>query len=147
MGLLHKLVSDGPCRLYHHNQSDLSRYQVQGRWRHFFSAKYGAAVFQVAHAWLQDETSSAGSPKEDNLVCKAIRVVSTCADSLQKSVHLGIIQALLTIATSEHFVPHGEALVQCLKLVFNMAIATDDDLTSLTAQNALLQVHAALPHV
>jgi hypothetical protein len=59
---------------------------------------------------------------------------------MQKSVHLAVIQALLTIATSEYFVPHGETLVQCLKVVFNLAIATEDEMVTLTAQNALLQV-------
>lgn len=63
---------------------------------------------------------------------------------MQKSVHLAVIQSLLTIATSEHFVPHGETLVQCLKVVFNLAIATDDEMVTLTAQNALLQVLCSL---
>ena len=77
-------------------------------------------------------------------MCKAVHVVTTCADSTQKSVHLAVIQALLTIATSEHLVPHGETLVQCLKVVFNLAIATEDELVTLTAQNALLQVRSLL---
>lgn len=77
-------------------------------------------------------------------MCKAVNIVTTCGDSMQKSVHLAVIQALLTIATSEHFVPHGETLVQCLKVVFNLAIATDDELVTLTAQNALLQVCSSL---
>lgn len=63
---------------------------------------------------------------------------------MQTSVHLAVIQALLTIATSEYFVPHGDTLVQCLKVVFNLAIATDDELVTLTAQNALLQVRCPL---
>lgn len=104
----------------------------------------GVAV-QVAYAWLQGETTSAGSLKDvQNSVCRAVHVVTTCADSTQKSVHLAVIQALLTIATSEHFVPHGATLVQCLKVVFNLAIATEDELVTLTAQNALLQVRCLL---
>lgn len=77
---------------------------------------------------------------EDNLVCQAIRAITDCADSMNSQVHLGVIQALLTIAMSELFVVHGEALVQCLKIIFNLAIATDEKMISLTAHNALLQV-------
>lgn len=77
---------------------------------------------------------------EDNVVCEAIHAISVCADSMNSHVHLGVIQALLTIAMSEFFIVHGEGLVQCLKIIFNLAIATDDKMISLTAHNALLQV-------
>eukprot|EP00892_Ulva_mutabilis_P008052 jgi/Ulvmu1/5619/UM023_0158.1 len=94
----------------------------------------------VAYAWLHGETSSCGAIAEDNLVTQAIRAVSVCADSMSSQVHLVVIQALLTIAMSEFFIVHGEALVQCLKIIFNLAIATDDKMISLTAHNALLQM-------
>jgi hypothetical protein len=51
-----------------------------------------------------------------------------------------VLRLLLTITTSEHFVPHGDALVQCIKTVFNLAIASDDAVIKRTACNALLQV-------
>lgn len=94
----------------------------------------------MAYAWLHGETSSAGALAEDNLVCRAIRAVSVCADSMNGQVHLVVIQALLTVAMSEFFIVHGEALVHCLKIIFNLAIATDEKMISLTAHNALLQV-------
>ena len=97
-------------------------------------------ILQVAYAWLHGETSSTGALAEDNLVTQAIRTVSVCADSMSSQVHLGVIQALLTIAMSEYFIVHGEALVHCLKIIFNLAIATEDKMISLTAHNALLQV-------
>jgi hypothetical protein len=95
---------------------------------------------QVSHAWLQGETSLEGAISEKNLVVRIIRIISRCSDSVDSAIHLSVIRAVLTIATSEHFVAHGEALVDCLKLLFNMAIATDDRMVGMTAQNALLQV-------
>lgn len=88
-----------------------------------------------------------GSMSEANLVCQAIHAISVCADSMSSHVHLGVIQALLTVAMSEFFIVHGEALVQCLKIIFNLAIATDDKMISLTAHNALLQVCPGLDSV
>lgn len=70
----------------------------------------------------------------------AIAVVTKCSDSLASTTQLAVVRALLTVATSEHFVAHGEALVQCMRIVFNLAIATEDRTIGLTAQNALLQV-------
>ena len=71
---------------------------------------------------------------------KVLAIVTRCADSNNTATHLAAIRAILTIVTSEHFVAHGEALVDCLKLAFNLAIATEDRMVGMTAQNALLQV-------
>ena len=95
---------------------------------------------QVAHAWLQGETSVRGTLTDDNIVTVVSKLVVKCADSLSSSVHLSVIRALLTIATSEHFVPHGECLVYCLRTVFNLAIASESPDIKRTACNALLQV-------
>lgn len=100
---------------------------------------------QVSHAWLQGETTLAGCLTDANIVCQTVQVISHCAESLSTATHLAVIRALLTIATSEHFVAHGEALVQCVKVVFNLAIATEDRTVALTAQNALLQARLLLP--
>lgn len=61
---------------------------------------------------------------------------------MSRSVHLSVVRLLLTITTSEHFIAHGDALVQCIKTVFNLAIASDDAVIKRTACNALLQVCA-----
>jgi hypothetical protein len=95
---------------------------------------------QVAHAWLQGETSVRGLLTEHNTVTQAVAAAVCCADSMSRSVHLSVVRLLLTITTSEHFVPHGDALVQCIKTVFNLAIASDDAVIKRTACNALLQV-------
>ena len=77
---------------------------------------------------------------DKNMVTRCLKIIARCSDSVNSAVHLSVIRAVLTIATSEHFVAHGEALVECLKLVFNMAIATEDRVVAMAAQNALLQV-------
>jgi hypothetical protein len=74
------------------------------------------------------------------VVVTSIKLVTRCSDSINIATQLAVLRALLTIATSEHFVAHGQALVHCMKIVFNLAIATEDRTVGLTAQNALLQV-------
>jgi hypothetical protein len=70
---------------------------------------------------------------EQNTVALAVGAAVCCADSMSKSVHLCVVRALLTISTSEHFVPHGDTLVQSVKTVFNLAIASDDAVIKRTA--------------
>lgn len=136
LNLLHKLVRSLLCYL----PTKCAKCHHQKRVHSYRTMPRKSPFLQVAYAWLHGETTSNGAVAEDNLVTQAIHAVAVCADSMSSQVHLGVIQALLTIAMSEFFIVHGEALVQCLRIIFNLAIATDDKMISLTAHNALLQV-------
>lgn len=108
---------------------------------------HGTTLLQVAHAWIQGQTSLDGAAQEDNTVSTTLAIVARCAESIQPATHLAVIRALLTIVSAEHFVPHGEALVECIKIIVNLAIGTDDRTVGLTAQNALLQVRGSGAHL
>lgn len=67
-------------------------------------------------------------------------MVARTGISTTPSVQLGMVRALLTAATAEHFVPHGDCLMQAVRAVFNLAIGSSDPGIQATAKSALLQM-------
>ena len=66
--------------------------------------------------------------------------MSRCGESHSEGVQLAVIRALLTITTAEHFVVHGDSLLQAVRTVFNVAIGSDSADIQQTARSALLQM-------
>lgn len=67
-------------------------------------------------------------------------LVSKCGESHSEAVQLAVIRALLTITTAEHFIVHGDSLLQAVRTVFNVAIGSDSTEIQRTARSALLQM-------
>ena len=44
-----------------------------------------------------------------------VLLISKCSESNGESVQLGVVRALLTVTTAEHFVLHGDCLMQVLQ--------------------------------
>ena len=72
----------------------------------------------MAHAWLQGESSSGGQASDADVVSRVIRTVIRAAESggngggaAAEGMQLSVIRALLTFATAEHFVAHGDCLL------------------------------------
>jgi hypothetical protein len=60
--------------------------------------------------------------------------------STTASVQLSVVKTLLTLATAEHFLCHGDTLMQAVRTVFNIAVGgVAEDIKS-TAKSALLQM-------
>uniref|UniRef100_A0A061RZZ7 Brefeldin a-inhibited guanine nucleotide-exchange protein 2 n=1 Tax=Tetraselmis sp. GSL018 TaxID=582737 RepID=A0A061RZZ7_9CHLO len=94
----------------------------------------------VGHAYLQGESSPSGRLDEANLVSKIVALMAKCGENPSPGVQLAVIRGLLTLATAEHFVLHGECLLQSIRTVFNLAIGSDNGDIQRTASNALLQM-------
>ena len=88
----------------------------------------------------QGESGSTGEANENDMVAKVINVVIKCGESAQESLQLAVIRGLLTFATAEHFIAHGECLLSAVRMVFNLALASEDPNIRRAAGNALLQV-------
>lgn len=71
---------------------------------------------------------------------QVIIAVAKAGESNNDSVQLAVIKTLLTVTTAEHFLVHGDALVQAVRTVFNVAIGSDSADIQRTARNALLQM-------
>ncbi len=69
-----------------------------------------------------------------------VALVSKCGESHSEAVQLAVIRALLTITTAEHFVVHGDSLMQAVRTVFNVAIGSESVEIQRTARSALLQM-------
>lgn len=77
------------------------------------------------------------------LLCCAqvVELVSKAAtESNSEAVHLAVIRALLTITTAEHFIVHGDSLMQAVRCVFNIALGSSSADIQRTARSALLQM-------
>lgn len=72
--------------------------------------------------------------------CQVVALVSKCGESHSEAVQLAVIRALLTITTAEHFVVHGDSLMQAVRTVFNVAIGSESVEIQRTARSALLQM-------
>ena len=71
---------------------------------------------------------------------QVVALVSKCGESHSEAVQLAVIRALLTITTAEHFVVHGDSLMQAVRTVFNVAIGSESAEIQRTARSALLQM-------
>ena len=76
----------------------------------------------------------------DLLLFQVVALVSKCGESHSEAVQLAVIRALLTITTAEHFVVHGDSLMQAVRTVFNVAIGSESVEIQRTARSALLQM-------
>ncbi|KAK9904753.1 hypothetical protein WJX75_001787 [Coccomyxa subellipsoidea] len=94
----------------------------------------------VAHAYLHAESSPAGRLDDGSIVAQVVLLISKCSESNGESVQLGVVRALLTVTTAEHFVLHGDCLMQAVRSVFNIAIGADSADLQRTARSALLQM-------
>ncbi|KAK9788000.1 hypothetical protein WJX73_004027 [Symbiochloris irregularis] len=94
----------------------------------------------VAHAYLQGESTSSGRLNDDTIVANVMTTVAKCGEHSSPQVQLAVLQALLTATTAEHFVAHGDALMQAVRTAFNIAIGSEVLNTKRTAQGALLQM-------
>ncbi|KAL6766957.1 hypothetical protein ACKKBG_A38045 [Auxenochlorella protothecoides x Auxenochlorella symbiontica] len=94
----------------------------------------------VAHAFLQGESSSSGRGDDGTIVTQVVTMVARTGVSTTPAVQLGMVRALLTAVTAEHFVPHGDCLMQAVRAVFNLAIGSSDPGIQATAKSALLQM-------
>lgn len=56
------------------------------------------------------------------------------------SVQLSVVKTLLTLATAEHFLCHGDTLMQAVRTVFNIAVGGASEEIKSTAKSALLQM-------
>lgn len=66
----------------------------------------------VGHAYLQGESTAPGKLDDPNLVSRVTAIVSKCGETPDSKVQLAVLRALLTITTAEHFVLHGDCLLQ-----------------------------------
>ena len=102
----------------------------------------GAIHKLVAHAWLQGESSTSEDliADESDVVTRIIKLVIKCGEISNPTIQLSVIRALLTFATAEHFIAHGDSLMAAVRTVFNLALGSEDENIKRTACNALLQM-------
>mmetsp|Transcript_13201 Transcript_13201/g.37209 ORF Transcript_13201/g.37209 Transcript_13201/m.37209 type:complete len:2067 (+) Transcript_13201:204-6404(+) len=94
----------------------------------------------VGHAYLQGESSPAGKLDDPNLVSQTLAVVAKCGEKSTPGVQLAVLRALLTLTTAEHFILHGDCLLQAVRTVFNLTIGSENLDIQRTAKNSLLQM-------
>ncbi|KAL4853786.1 Brefeldin A-inhibited guanine nucleotide-exchange protein 3 [Chlorella vulgaris] len=105
----------------------------------------------VAYAYLQGETASNGRLDDDNVVTQAstphstaqhsvVGLTARCGESNSAAIQLQVVKALLTYVTAEHFMAHGDVLMQAIRAVFNTAIGAESADIKNTARSALLQM-------
>ena len=46
---------------------------------------------------------------------QVVTSITKCGENSSEAVQLAVIRALLTITTAEHFVAHGESLMQAVR--------------------------------
>ncbi|CAD7697716.1 unnamed protein product [Ostreobium quekettii] len=94
----------------------------------------------VAYAWVQGESSPTGHMDDGTLVTEIVAMVIKCSELPSEQVYLAVVRALLTFATAEHFVAHGQCLLLVVRTVFNLAVGVEDANLKRTSCNALLQM-------
>ncbi|GMH39854.1 hypothetical protein BSKO_07758 [Bryopsis sp. KO-2023] len=94
----------------------------------------------VSSAWITAESTSIGNLDDGSLVGEIISMVVKCVDLGHAGVYLAVVKALLTFATAEHFVSHGQGLLFMVRSVFNLAVSCDDTDLKRAACNSLLQM-------
>jgi hypothetical protein len=67
-------------------------------------------------------------------------MAARCGESNSAPIQLAVVKALLTFVTAEHFLVHGDSLMQAVRTVFNLAIGAGGPDIQSTAQSALLQM-------
>lgn len=75
-----------------------------------------------------------------DVVGRVVRLVIKCGESPNEALQLGVVRALLTFTTAEHFIAHGDCLMAAVRCVFNLALGAESESNKRTACNALLQV-------
>ncbi len=95
----------------------------------------------VAYAYLQGETRPSGRLDDTtSLVTSVVAMTVKAGASTTASVQLSVVKTLLTLATAEHFMCHGDTLMQAVRTVFNIAVGGAADDIKSTAKSALLQM-------
>ena len=51
-------------------------------------------------------------PRQNSACLQVVQLVSKCGEQMGEGVQLAVLRALLTIGTAEHFVAHGDCLIQ-----------------------------------
>lgn len=87
---------------------------------------------------MQELIPAADSDVVGRVVCLVIK----CGESPNEALQLGVVRALLTFTTAEHFIAHGDCLMAAVRCVFNLALGAESESNKRTACNALLQVSA-----
>ncbi|KAL4515001.1 hypothetical protein Ndes2526B_g03682 [Nannochloris sp. 'desiccata'] len=95
----------------------------------------------VAYAYLQGETRPSGRLDDTtSLVTSVVGMTVKAGASTTASVQLSVVKTLLTLATAEHFMCHGDTLMQAARTVFNIAVGGAAEDIKSTAKSALLQM-------
>lgn len=95
----------------------------------------------VAYAYLQGETRPSGRLDDTtSLVTSVVGMTVKAGASTTASVQLSVVKTLLTLATAEHFMCHGDTLMQAVRTVFNIAVGGAAEDIKSTAKSALLQM-------
>lgn len=71
---------------------------------------------------------------------QVVGLVAKCAEAPNSVIQLAVLRALLTVTTAEHFIVHGDTLMQAVRTAFNIAIGSDSVDIQRTARNALIQM-------
>ena len=69
---------------------------------------------------------------------QVVTSITKCGENSSEAVQLAVIRALLTITTAEHFVAHGESLMQAVRLHLSSALL-------ILSQMVLVFIHVAAP--
>ncbi|KDD72004.1 hypothetical protein H632_c4013p0, partial [Helicosporidium sp. ATCC 50920] len=93
----------------------------------------------VAYAFVRGESTPGGRPEDDSPVAQVVRACARCAESSSAQVQLAVVRSLLTLATAEHFAPHGDLLLRAVRGLFNLALSGAGQGVLLAARSALLQ--------
>ena len=95
----------------------------------------------VAYAYLQGETRPSGRLDDpSSLVTQVVIMTARAGSSTNAAVQLAVIKTLLTLGTAEHFLCHGDTLMQAVRTVFNIAVGASGEDIKNTARSALLQM-------
>ena len=65
----------------------------------------------MAHVMGGPGTSPTGSSPHAWLLLQVVSLIQKCSEVNGEAVQLGVVRALLTVTTAEHFVLHGDALI------------------------------------
>lgn len=95
----------------------------------------------IAYAYLQGETRASGRLDDvENVVTQVVMMTVRCVQKSSPGVQLSVVKALLTLATAEHFLAHGDCLMMAVRAVFNVAVSGSTEQLKSTARSALLQM-------
>jgi len=102
----------------------------------------------VSHAYVQSESSPGGGLDDGTPVAALVSAAAAAAAAASAAgdarLQLSALRALLTAATADHFVPHGDALLACVRPAFALGVAGAGPDVRAAARGALLQTVAAV---